>query len=155
MKINVILTVVLALNVLFVHSQNSDEESNGELDEEYTESEYQDPPANTYFSERSITTGITEYKVTKTQTCNEQQDFYYEYTGVYECEPVVAESYRVTVNIHMNEPEYDEAKITMKNLASGEVSDFDIEYVEEYENGLITFDFSIVNQPHQIILNRT
>lgn len=125
------------------------------LDDEYTESEYQEPQKNVYPDNHFIKKGHTEYLVYKTQTCNEIQDFYYEYTGEYKCEPTKVESYKITIDVHLNDPMYDEALVKLINLKTKEITEFDIEYIEELEDGSLNFVFSIINQPHQLILNKT
>jgi uncharacterized protein (TIGR02145 family) len=124
------------------------------LDDEYVESDYQEPQKMSYKDDHPIKKGVTQYSVFKTQTCNESQDFYYNYTGEYKCEPQKIESYKITIDIHLADPMYDEAKVKMVNLKTKEVTDFDIEYVEEMEDGSLSFVFSVINQPHQFILNK-
>ena len=138
---------------------NSFEEENEEnlepMADEYSEEAYEEPAKNVYPENHSIKKGVTEYIVSKTQTCNETQDLYYEYTGDFKCDPVIAESFKFTVDIHLDDPMYNEAKITMVEQKTKEVTEIDIEYVEELEDGSLNFVFSISNQPHQFILNKT
>jgi hypothetical protein len=122
--------------------------------DEYSEEAIEEPAKNVYPENHSIKKGVTEYIVNKTQTCNETQDLYYEYTGEFKCDPVIAESFKFTIDIHLDDPMYNEAKITMLEQKTKEVTEIDIEYVEELENGSLNFVFSISNQPHQFILNK-
>jgi hypothetical protein len=50
---------------------------------------------------------------------------------------------------------YNEANFKMVNLKTKEVSEFDIEYIEELEDGSLRFVFSVINQPHEFVLNQT
>jgi uncharacterized protein (TIGR02145 family) len=147
----------IGMSVRCLKDQSSDSYNyeNETIDDEYLESEFEEPQKNVYADNHPIKKGVTYYNVFKTQTCNEAQDFYYEYTGEYKCDPVKIESYKITIDIHLNDPMYDEAKVKLLNLKTKELTEFDIEYVEQLEDGSLNFVFSVINQPHQFILNQT
>ncbi|MFN5910230.1 MAG: FISUMP domain-containing protein [Bacteroidota bacterium] len=134
-------------------SSNVSDDTEEVLDDEYVEREFEEPVTPQYSSSHPIKKGITEYTVYKTQYCEEEQDFYYNYTGEYACQPFKTESFKISINIHLNDPMYSEALLKMTNLKTKQVDDFEIEYVEELEDGSLSFVFSIINQPHQFILN--
>jgi uncharacterized protein (TIGR02145 family) len=135
---------------------NSDDNSQNEtLDDEYTEFEFQEPKKIAYSENYPIKKGVTIYNIYKTQTCNEEQDLYYEYTNKYKCEPMKMELFNLTIDIHLNDPMNNEAKIKLLNLKTKELTEFDIENVGQLEDGSLNFVFSIINQPHQFILNQT
>jgi hypothetical protein len=144
----------IGMSVRCLKIKTDDSGSNEKLDEEYTEREFEEPKKTTYSEDYAIKKGITEYIIFKTQTCNETKDFYYNYTGAYKCEPTKNESHKITIDIHLSNPRYDEAKIKMVNLKTKKITEFDIEYIEELEDGSLNFVFSVINQPHQFILNR-
>ena len=145
----------IGMSVRCIKDQTSDVNNNEIIDDEYTETEFQEPQENVYSESHPIKKGITEYLVFKTQTCNEKQDFNYNYTEEYVCEPVKIESYKIIINIHLDDPMYNEANFKMVNLKTKEVSEFDIEYIEELEDGSLRFVFSVINQPHEFVLNQT
>lgn len=102
-----------------------------------------------------IEVSTKKYSVFKTQSCAEKQDLYYNYLGTYECKPAKTTSIQLTVNIHLNDPMYDEALITIVEPAKHKTDEFPIEYVELSEDGLLIFHFSISNQPHVFVLNES
>jgi 5-methylthioribose kinase len=65
------------------------------------------------------------------------------------------ELFNLTIDIHLNDPMNNEAKIKLLNLKTKELTEFDIENVGQLEDGSLNFVFSIINQPHQFILNQT
>lgn len=132
---------------------NSEESDEYELSDEYTEEDYQEPIQQSYSDQHPIKKGITDYTVFKTQSCKEEQDLYYNYTGDYACDPIKYANYKISVNIHLNDPMYDEALVKITNLKTKEVEEYEIEYVEQLEDGRLNFVFSIINQPHQFILD--
>ena len=95
----------------------------------------------------------TKYSVFKTQSCTEKQDAYYNYLGTYECKPVKTATIQINIQIHLNEPMYDEALITITEPVKNKKEQFPIEYVELLEDGVKVFHFSISNQPHVFLLN--
>jgi hypothetical protein len=105
------------------------------------------------FMDPVIEVSTKKYSVIKTQSCTEKQDLYYNYLGSYECKPMKAASIQVTIQIHLNDPMYDEALITIAEPAKHKTDEFPIEYVELSEEGLLIFHFSISNQPHVFLLN--
>ena len=137
------------------NSSNQSYNQEEQPDDEYTEREFQEPTTPSYSENHPIKKGVTVYTVARTQTCNEKQDLYWNYTGEYVCKPVVSQSIKLTIDIHLNDPMYDEALITISNLKTKEVEEYEIEHVEKGENGELYFNFSVVNQPHQFILNTT
>lgn len=144
----------IGMSVRCIKIEADDSGSNEELDGEYSEREYEEPKKYTYSEDYTIKKGITEYLVYKTQRCIETQDDYYNYTDEYKCEPTKIESYNITIDIHLSNPRYDEAKINMLNLKTKKITEFDIEYVEELDDGSIIFVFSQFGAPNQFILDQ-
>jgi hypothetical protein len=120
-----------------------------------SEAPYKETQNQTNPNDYSLAKGITTYNISKTKECNETQDLYYNYSGEYTCKQSVPSSTKITINIHLNDPMYNEALITVTNLKTKEVDKFEIEHIEEGENGELLFNFTIINQPHQFILNKT
>jgi hypothetical protein len=147
--------VNIGMSVRCLKTDDEQSDNYDELDDEYKEDAYQEPQKQSYPANYPITKGTTTYIVMKTKSCDETQDFYYNYSGEYKCKPIKAESIRIAIDIHLNDPMYDEALITITNLKTKEVDKFEIEHIEEGENGELLFNFMIVNQPHQFILNKT
>ena len=146
--------VNIGMSVRCLKTDDEQSDNYDELDDEYKEDAYQEPQKQSYPANYPITKGTTTYIVMKTKSCDETQDFYYNYSGEYKCKPIKAESIRIAIDIHLNDPMYDEALITMTNSKTKEVDKFEIEHIEEGENGELLFNFMIVNQPHQFILNK-
>jgi uncharacterized protein (TIGR02145 family) len=144
----------IGMSVRCLKEQTENTLEDESLNNEYQEREFEEPQKMTYSSDHPIKKGITDYIVYKTQTCNEEQDFNYNYTGVYKCEPIKIESYKININIHLSNPRYEEAKVKITNLKTKEVNDFEVEYIEVLEDGTLSFVFSIIDQPHQFILDQ-
>ena len=131
--------------------QNNSNEEN-ELGEEYSENEYQEPIKPSYSNDYPIKKGIKDYTISKVQECKEKQDFNYNYLEEYECDPIKPKPVKIKINIHLNDPAYSEATITLTDLKKKETTDFPIEYVEKMNDGSLHFNFNIGNQPHLFIL---
>ena len=123
-----------------------------EVSDEYQESDYEEPATPSYSSDHPIKIGTTDYVVFQTQTCNEGQDLYYNYTGEYACEAKKAASTRIKIEIHLNDPMYNEGTITINDLKTKEITPIDVEHIELDEEGNYIFTFSISNQPHIFVL---
>ncbi len=123
------------------------------IESEYEEAEFQEPEAEQYPDDYPIEKSIKDYIVFKTQYCTEKQDGYYNYLEEYECKPSKTATIKLTINIHLNDPMYDEAKISIKNLTTKKNEEFDIERVELSEEGNKIFYFSVINQPHTFTLD--
>lgn len=123
-----------------------------EVSDEYQESEYEEPATPSYGSDHPIQVGTTDYVVYQTQTCNEGQDLYYNYTGEYVCEAKKSASTKIKIEIHLNDPMYNEGMITINDLKTKEITPIDVEHIELDEEGNYIFTFSISNQPHMFIL---
>ena len=122
---------------------------------EYEESAYEEPVTPQYEESYAIQKSIKQYAVFKTQTCNEKQDLYYNYLGEYECKPLKSANIKITINIHLSDPMYDEATVTMYDVLKKSTDEFPIEYVELLEGGKLLFHFSVVNQPHTFLLDES
>ena len=123
-----------------------------EVSDEYQESEYEEPVTPSYGADHPIQVGTTDYVVYQTQTCNEGQDLYYNYTEEYKCEAKKAASTKIKIEIHLNDPMYNEGTITINDLKTKEITPIDVEHIELDEQGNSIFTFSISNQPHMFIL---
>ena len=127
-----------------------------EIDQsEYEESAYEEPETPQYEESYSIQKSVKQYSVFKTQTCNEKQDLYYNYMGEFECEPIKSANIKITINIHLSDPMYDEATVTMYDVIKKSTDEFPIEFVELLEGGELLFHFSVINQPHTFLLDES
>ena len=123
-----------------------------EISDEYQESEYEEPAEQSYGSDYPIAIGTTEYSVFQTQTCNEGQDSYNNYSGEFACEAKKPASIKIKIEIHLNDPMYNEGTITINDLKTKEITPIDVEHIELDEEGNYIFNFSISNQPHIFVL---
>jgi hypothetical protein len=116
---------------------------------------YQPFVSDVKFIDPVIEVSTKKYSVNKTQSCTEKQDLNYNYLGSDDCKPIKAASIQITIQIHLNDPMYDEALITIAESTKHKTDEFPIEYVELSEDGLLIFHFSISNQPHVFVLNES
>ncbi len=125
-----------------IESSNNNYEEEEEVSNEYTESEYEEPSRNIQSS--SDKEFKKEYSVFKTQTCNEQQDIYFEYTEEYKCKPYQIQN--LTINVIISND--NEVSIALKKPHSSEIDEYTIESIELSETGNKIYYFTIINQPH-------
>ena len=144
--------IFLSFN-MFSQQNNETISEEEETSSEYQEAEHEDTDTPYYGSDNQIQIGTTEYAVFQTESCNEGQDLYYNYTNEYTCKPKIAASIKIKIEIHMNNYMYNEGTVTINDLKKKEIIPIDIEHVKIDESGNYIFNFSISDQPHFFILN--
>ena len=156
MKKLILIIISLITTSFFAQETGTLNTGNEENDQnEYSESEYKEPEPNQYGKNHPIQKSVKNYTVFKTQRCNEKKGLYFNYLEDFECNPSKAATIIITINIHLNDPMYDEASVTIKNLVSKQTDQFPIEKVELSEEGNKEFHFSVINQPHTFLLDET
>ena len=141
---------IMALSVRCLMIEQEEEENDFS---EYEEEPYEEPITEQYEETHPIEKSLKNYVVSKTQTCNEKQDLYYNYMEEYECKPVKSANIKITIDIHLSDPMYDEALVTIYDNLKKTNDKFPIEYVEKLDDGTLLFHFTVINQPHTFLLD--